>query len=85
VAHRIMITLRFRVRHGREIRRSIKGIPKGFNEEVFPVKSVFLNLLFLKDYFFLTFSLDKNNIGCPSFLYLNGAENPTKRTGVGHS
>ena len=55
VAHRILITLRFRVRYEREIRRIYKGILTGFKGEVFPVKKVFLNLLFLKDYFFSYF------------------------------
>ncbi len=51
----------------------------GFKGEVFLTKTVFLNLLFLKDLFLLTFSLDKNNIGCP--LYLPGAKRRGERAG----
>jgi len=68
VAYRIMITLRFRVRHWREIRRNQKGIHERIQKEgCFQKRGLVFNSLFLKILFFLIFSLDKNNIGCPLY------------------
>ena len=55
MAYRIMVTLRFRVRHRREIRRFTKGIPTGFNGEVFPKIKMVSNMSFLKQIKFFHF------------------------------
>jgi len=46
--------------------------------EVFLKRGPVFNLLFLKILFFLTFSLDKNNIGCPPALHQFRYGNLTK-------
>jgi len=70
--------LRFRVRHWREIRRNqnnrilepLKGFEGGSVLSSRPSFGLHFEVVVLKGlkgfYFFLTFSLDRNNIGCPS-------------------
>ena len=66
VAYRIMITLRFRVRYWREIRRVKCESVKGFEgRECSQNQDGFVTCCFYKRLNFLVFPLDRNNIGCP--------------------
>ena len=86
--YRIKITLRFRVRHGREILRNqnnrileaLKGFKGGSVLSNRPSFGLHFEVVVLKGFkrilFFLAFSLDKKNIGCPLLPILINTSSP---------
>jgi hypothetical protein len=55
VAHRIMITIRFRVRYWREIRRNNKESINGFRRRGVHKKRTWFQLIVFKDFIFSYF------------------------------